>query len=60
MKSIWKRDTDLQRLNELSKNTLLSHLDIVFVAVTDDSMTATMPVDARTHQPLGILHGGAT
>lgn len=60
MHNIWKRDTDLAGLNERSQNTLVSHLGIEFVAVTDDSLTATMPVDARTHQPQGMLHGGAS
>ena len=60
MNIIWKRDTDLDRLNEISKNTLVSHLGIVFVAVTEDTLTATMPVNARTQQPLGMLHGGAS
>ena len=60
MNTIWKRDIDLDRLNEISKNTLVSHLGIVFVAVTEDTLTATMPVNARTQQPLGMLHGGAS
>ena len=60
MQRIWKRDTDLNGLNKLSRDTLVSHLGIEFTAVTDDSLTATMPVEARTHQPLGMLHGGAS
>jgi 1,4-dihydroxy-2-naphthoyl-CoA hydrolase len=60
MPTIWKRSTDLAELNALSSNTLLSHLGIKFIAVTEDSLTATMPVEPRTHQPLGMLHGGAS
>ena len=36
------------------------HLDIVFTDVTEDSLTATMPVTPKVHQPYGILHGGAS
>ena len=60
MRTIWKRDTDLAKLNELCQNTLVHHLGIEFVAVTADALMATMPVNARTHQPLGMLHGGAS
>jgi 1,4-dihydroxy-2-naphthoyl-CoA hydrolase len=60
MPRIWKRSTDLVKLNELSHNTLVSLLGIEFVGVTEQSLTATMPVEARTHQPLGLLHGGAS
>jgi 1,4-dihydroxy-2-naphthoyl-CoA hydrolase len=60
MKRIWKREISLERINELSRNSIVAHLGIKFVAMTDDSITATMPVDARTHQPLGMLHGGAS
>jgi 1,4-dihydroxy-2-naphthoyl-CoA hydrolase len=60
MQTIWKRDTDLAKLNELGQNTLVHHLGIEFVAVSGDALMATMPVDARTHQPFGMLHGGAS
>jgi 1,4-dihydroxy-2-naphthoyl-CoA hydrolase len=60
MQRIWKRDTDLAGLNERSRNTLVAHLGIEFVAITDDSLTATMPVGTSTQQPLGMLHGGAS
>ena len=60
MDTIWKRQTDLASLDALSQNTLVSHLGIQYVEVTADSLTATMPVDHRTHQPLGMLHGGAS
>ncbi|MCF6262282.1 MAG: hotdog fold thioesterase [Xanthomonadales bacterium] len=58
--SIWKQQFTLEQLNKMSPNTLLANLDIQFVAFTDNSLSASMPVDHRTHQPMGILHGGAT
>ena len=50
----------LDQLNAASKNTLGETLDIVYTAVDADSLTATMPVNSRVHQPYGILHGGAS
>ncbi|MEL6302595.1 MAG: hotdog fold thioesterase [Pseudomonadota bacterium] len=50
----------LDAMNAMSANTLVAHLDIQIVDVGDDYITGTMPVDARTHQPYGILHGGAS
>ena len=40
--------------------TMLTHLGIVMTDIGDNYLQATMPVDHRTHQPLGILHGGAS
>jgi 1,4-dihydroxy-2-naphthoyl-CoA hydrolase len=50
----------LQLLNQLSANTMVSHLGITFTEVGQDFLIARMPVDQRTHQPLGLLHGGAS
>ena len=50
----------LDELNGLSRNTLIEHLGIVFTAAGEDWLQATMPVDARTVQPYGLLHGGAS
>lgn len=58
--SIWRSVPTLESLNALSQNTLVEHLDIRFTAVGDDYLAGTMPVDSRTHQPFGLLHGGAT
>ena len=58
--SIWLQPPDLAALNALSKNTLVELLDIRFEAFDDDSLTASMVVDPRTHQPYGLLHGGAS
>ncbi len=56
---IWKNAIDIGTLNKMSKNMVL-FLDIQFSEITDDSLSATMPVDERTKQPFGILHGGAS
>jgi 1,4-dihydroxy-2-naphthoyl-CoA hydrolase len=58
--SIWKQSTDLARINGWSTNTMMATLGIAFTAVGDDWLSATMPVDHRTHQPFGLLHGGAS
>lgn len=58
--SIWFQKVTPEMANERSKNTMLTHLGIDFTEVGDDFMIAKMPVDHRTHQPLGIMHGGAS
>jgi 1,4-dihydroxy-2-naphthoyl-CoA hydrolase len=50
----------LEKLNTLGGETLGKTLDIIFTNVTEDSLTATMPVTPKVHQPYGILHGGAS
>lgn len=57
---LWPRDYPLEELNRLNVGNLLGHLGIEFVAIDSDSLTARMPVDARTTQPFGLLHGGAS
>lgn len=57
---IWKIKPDLEALNSISRNTMLEHLDIKITEVGDDYIKASMPVDHRTHQPMGLLHGGAS
>ncbi|MGF1692457.1 hotdog fold thioesterase [Photobacterium kagoshimensis] len=58
--AIWHKKIDIDELNASSKNTLVEHLGIRYTEFDDDSLSATMPVDARTHQPFGMLHGGAS
>ena len=58
--SLWTTQPDLARLNEMRKNTICDVLDITFDALDDNSITASMVVDHRTHQPFGLLHGGAS
>lgn len=57
---IFKEATTVEALNAWSKNTLTEHLGIEFSTIGDDYLEARMPVDARTHQPMGLLHGGAS
>lgn len=57
---IWKNKPDIILLNDLSKKTAVEHLGISFTDIGDDYLEATMPVDHRTIQPAGILHGGAS
>jgi len=58
---IWLVDNiDAKKLNESSSGCMVGHLGIVFTAIDNDSITATMPVDHRTKQPFGLLHGGAS
>ena len=58
--SMWTRPPDLAHLNAMRKNTICDVLDITFDAYDDESITASMVVDHRTHQPFGLLHGGAS
>lgn len=53
------KNKDISLANQMNKNTLMEVLGIECVEITDDQITARMPVDKRTHQPLGLLHGGA-
>lgn len=58
--SIWKRPISLECLNATNKNTMMEHLQIVYTDIGEESISATMPVCHFTHQPLGMLHGGAS
>jgi len=60
MPAVFREPVVLEALNALSANTAIATLGIVFTAAGEDWLQATMPVDARTHQPYGILHGGAS
>ena len=57
--SIWFHRPTLEQLNRVTP-TLDRHLGIEYVEVGDDYLKATMPVDHRTRQPMGLLHGGAS
>jgi 1,4-dihydroxy-2-naphthoyl-CoA hydrolase len=58
--SIWKTPQTLAAINAQSVGTLIGHLGIVYDEIGDDYLCATMPVDERTRQPYGLLHGGAS
>ena len=56
----WKRELTLAALNASSENTMVAHLGIIYTRLEEGLLEAEMPVDARTHQPFGLLHGGAS
>lgn len=57
---VFRAPVDLDALNAMSAGNLVGHLGIVITEVGDDWLRGTMPVEARTHQPFGLLHGGAS
>jgi 1,4-dihydroxy-2-naphthoyl-CoA hydrolase len=59
-KPIWKQEFTLEGLQMISQNTLVDHLGIQFTGYGPDYLEASMPVDRRTIQPMGLLHGGAS
>lgn len=58
--SIWFTPFEVEEINQRAEGTLSSHLGICFTEAGSDFLRATMPVDARTIQPMGILNGGAS
>lgn len=54
------KQVSLEEINRFHPNTLMEQLGIQCVELGDDYLVATMPVDHRTHQPMGLLHGGAS
>ena len=57
---IWSRKYQLEEFAPFQKDTLLEALGIELTEIGDDYLVGTMPVDERTRQPFGILHGGAS
>ncbi|RAJ02243.1 1,4-dihydroxy-2-naphthoyl-CoA hydrolase [Chitinophaga skermanii] len=61
MKPIWySKDISIDQLNEYGANTMGEHIGIEFTEIGADYLRAMMPVDKRTKQPYGLLHGGAS
>lgn len=58
--SIWRTQTSVEQLQEHSRHTLAETIGIRVTEVGPDFLRATMPVNPRTHQPMGVLHGGAS
>ncbi|MBI3367351.1 MAG: hotdog fold thioesterase [Burkholderiales bacterium] len=58
MPALWKRPVTVETLTALHVGTTVAHLGIEFLEVGDDFIRARAPVDPRTRQPMGILHGG--
>ena len=59
-KQIFPEYLELDALNSMGEGCMVEHLGIRFTEIGDDYLLATMPVDHRTKQPLGLLHGGAS
>jgi uncharacterized protein (TIGR00369 family) len=59
-RSIFRSTDSVDDLNRYSRNTAMEQLGIAFTEIGPDYVRGTMPVDARTHQPYGLLHGGAS
>jgi 1,4-dihydroxy-2-naphthoyl-CoA hydrolase len=57
---IWKKSVSVDHLNNNRVNTMVELLGIEVTELGEDYLAASMPVDARTHQPMGVLHGGAS
>lgn len=61
MAHIWfKKEFSLEKLQAMSSGTMGEHLGMLFTEVGDNFLRGTMPVDHRTKQPYGLLHGGAS
>ena len=58
--TIWHSLRSVEELNSGRSGTMIEHLGIEFTEITDDFIRGTMPVDGRTRQPYGLLHGGAS
>lgn len=59
-KAIWFVKPTPEAANERARGTLMEHTGMRVIAITDSSIVGTMPVDQRTRQPIGLLHGGAS
>ena len=60
MSRIWKRPVTVESITRESSGTVFTHLGMEYVEVGDDFIRARVPVDARTRQPYGVLHGGVS
>ncbi len=58
--SIWQKPISIEFLTDNARDTAISHLGIEFIEVGDDFLRGRVPVDKRTVQPFGLLHGGVS
>lgn len=58
--AIWRAETTLEQMHDLGRRTMFERIGIEFIEIGPDFLRARMPVDERTLQPYGLLHGGAT
>ena len=57
---MWYKTYTVEEANSITRNTILEHIDIKIEEIGQDYIKGSMPVDHRTHQPYGLLHGGAS
>lgn len=57
---IWKKNLTAKAINDFNRGTMQETIGLAFTEVGDDYLVAEMPVDSRTKQPYGLLHGGAS
>ncbi len=57
---VWKKPISVEELTSIHANTAPAHLGMEFLEVGDDFIRARVPVDTRTRQPYGLLHGGVS
>ena len=57
---MFHKEATVEAINAMGKNTLTEHIGIEITEVGEDYLIGKMPVDHRTHQPMGLLHGGAS
>jgi 1,4-dihydroxy-2-naphthoyl-CoA hydrolase len=57
---MFNKNLDFDKIKSFGNNSMIEHLGIEYLEIGEDYLTARMPVDHRTHQPFGILHGGAS
>lgn len=60
MPAIWRQPVSVQTLTDIHRDTAVAHLGIEFLEVGDDFIRGRVPVDTRTRQPYGLLHGGVS
>ncbi|MCY4232118.1 MAG: hotdog fold thioesterase [Bacteroidetes bacterium] len=60
MERIWRYEPTIEQLNKRGQNTMVEHLNIKFTEMGPNFLRGSMPVDHRTNQPIGLLHGGAS
>jgi 1,4-dihydroxy-2-naphthoyl-CoA hydrolase len=58
--SIWRTETSVEQLHQFSRETLADTIGIRVTEIGPDFLRATMPVNPKVHQPMGVLHGGAS
>ena len=57
---IFRDGISIEKLRDIGRNTMVEHLGIELTSLTTNTLTGTMPVNERTRQPYGLLHGGAS